>query len=203
MVVNARRAAHTADTRRALVSSARRLFARRGYAATTLEDVCRRAGVTKGALYHHFRDKEDLFVAVLDQVEFDFVEAGTAAVDDGATVWEALRAAGAGFLDVCARSDTRRIVIEAPAVLGWERCREVENSHAIALLRSALDHAARDSGLASDDPQVLAQLLAAVFNEAGMIVAAATDPNTAHEAVRRELALILRGLEATSNGGYE
>lgn len=77
---NSRRAAHAADTRRALITAARRLFSRRGYAGTSLDEVCERARVTKGALYHHFQNKEDLFIAVLEEVEADFVRAGTAAV---------------------------------------------------------------------------------------------------------------------------
>src|SRR5438552_18033625 len=118
MGVKSRRADHAADTRRGLVTAARRLFAKRGYAATSLDDVCDRARVTKGALYHHFRNKEDLFIAVLEQVEAAFVDAGAAAVGPNADVWDALRAAGEGFLEVCARADTRRVVMEAPAVLG-------------------------------------------------------------------------------------
>src|SRR5260221_7974126 len=130
MEVKPRRAEHAADTRRALVVAARRLMAKHGYAATNLDDVCDRARVTKGALYHHFRNKEDLFVAVLEEVETDFVDAGAAAVDADLDVWDALRASGAAFLEVCTRADTRRIVVEAPAILGWERCRDVEHGQA-------------------------------------------------------------------------
>src|SRR5260221_9119340 len=119
MEVKPRRAEHAADTRRALVVAARRLMAKHGYAATNLDDVCARAGVTRGALYHHFRNKEDLFVAVLESVEADFVDAGAAAVTPNVDVWDALRAAGNAFLEVCARADTRQIIVEAPAVLGW------------------------------------------------------------------------------------
>ena len=82
MVVKSRRADHAADTRRALVTSARRLFGQRGYTATSLDDICDRAGVTKGALYHHFRNKEDLFVEALEQVEEDLVRAGAADAND-------------------------------------------------------------------------------------------------------------------------
>src|SRR2546428_4110490 len=109
-----RRAEHAADTRHALVLAARRTFARLGYASTSLDDVCDRARVTKGALYHHFRNKEDLFAAVLDEVEADFVAAGSAAVAPGTDFVTSLQVAGHGFLEVCTRTDTRRIVIEAP-----------------------------------------------------------------------------------------
>lgn len=194
MEVKSRRAEHAADTRRALVTAARRLISKRGYAATSLDDVCERARVTKGALYHHFRNKEDLFVAVLEEVESDFVEAGAAAVAPNVDVWDALRAAGDAFLEVCARADTRRIIVEAPAVLGWERCRDVEHGQALGLLHSALERAVADGLLTTSSPAVLAQLLTALFNEAGMIVANAADTATARADAGRELDRILTGL---------
>jgi hypothetical protein len=100
------------------------------------------------------------------------------------------------LLDVCGRRDIRRIVVEAPAVLGWERCREVEDASAVGLLRACLEQALERGELDSDSPDVLAQLLAAVFNEAGMVVAAADDPDAARCVVSRELDRILRGLQA-------
>src|SRR6267378_255388 len=98
MVVKSRRQLHTADTRQALVSAARRLWSRHGYAATSLDDVCARAGVTKGALYHHFQNKEDLLRAVYADVEDDLVRAGAARGLAAGGLWDQLRAAGQGFL---------------------------------------------------------------------------------------------------------
>ena len=200
MVVNSRRSAHAADTKRALVSAARRLFSRHGYAATSLDEVCERARVTKGALYHHFRNKENLFSAVLEDVEDDFVRAAIAAVEPGADVWESLRSAGTGFLEMCTRGDVRRIVMEAPAVLGWERARQLEMANALGLLRTSLEQAVVDGILTSDAPDVLAQLLGAIFNEAGMMVAAADDPDVSRARVGRELDRMLAGLRASSRG---
>jgi AcrR family transcriptional regulator len=196
MVVKSLQHAHTADTRRTLVDAARRLFARGGYAGTSLDQVCKQAGVTKGALYHHFRNKEDLFAAVLAVVEEDFVAAGAAAVAPGADIWEALRAAARGFLEVCAGRDTSRIVTEAPAVLGWARCRELEHAHAMGLLRSGLDRAVTDGELTSGSPELLAQLLAAVFNEAGMIVATSSEPDIVRYRAVEELDRLIIGLQS-------
>jgi AcrR family transcriptional regulator len=194
MVVNSRRATHAADTRRALVTSARRLFGQRGYTATSLDDICDRAGVTKGALYHHFRNKEDLFVEALEQVEEDLVRAGAANVQPTLDLWDGLRAASRGFLDACSRPGNRRIITEAPAVLGWQRCREVEDRHGVALLRSAFEHAAAHGTIASRNPGVLAQLLVALFNEAGTIVASAPDPEPTRVVVSEELDALICGL---------
>jgi AcrR family transcriptional regulator len=160
----------------------------------TLDEVCDRARVTKGALYHHFRNKEDLFAAVLQQVEAGFVEVGAAAVRPGADLWQALPAAGAALLDACARRDVRRIVVEGPAVLGWERCREIENDHAVGLLQAALERAVEDGSLKSRSPEVLAQLLGALFNEAGMIVAGSEDPDETRAIVRAELDRVISGM---------
>src|SRR5438034_2844984 len=113
--VKSRRSQHAEDTRTALLKAARRLFGQRGYAAVSLDEVCGRARVTKGALYHHFQNKQDLFLAVYEQLEEDFVEAGTKAVAEGADdFWAVLGAAGRGFLDVCARPGARQIILDAP-----------------------------------------------------------------------------------------
>jgi AcrR family transcriptional regulator len=192
--VKSRRSQHSEDTRVALIKSARRLFSELGYGAVTLDEVCDRARVTKGALYHHFRNKEDLFAAVLQQVEAGFVEVGAAAVRPGADLWQALPAAGAALLDACARRDVRRIVVEGPAVLGWERCREIENDHAVGLLQAALERAVEDGSLKSRSPEVLAQLLGALFNEAGMIVAGSEDPDETRAIVRAELDRVISGM---------
>jgi len=196
--VKSRRSQHSEDTRAALIKSARRLFSERGYAAVSLDEVCDRARVTKGALYHHFRNKADLFAAVLQQVEAGFVEAGAAAVRPGADLWQALPAAGVALLDACARPDVRRIVVEGPAVLGWERCREIENDHAVGLLQAALERAVEDGSLESGSPAVLAQLLGALFNEAGMIVAGSDDPHAARPTVSAELDRVISSLRLHS-----
>jgi AcrR family transcriptional regulator len=164
---------------------------------TSLDDICDRAGVTKGALYHHFRNKEDLFVEALEQVEEDLVRSGAANVQPALDLWDALRAASRGFLDACSRPGNRRIITEAPAVLGWQRCREVEDRHGVALLRSAFEHAAADGTIASRNPRLLAQLLVALFNEAGTIVASASDPETTRAAVSEELDALIHGLSLT------
>jgi AcrR family transcriptional regulator len=212
MAVKSRRAKHSADTRQALVAAARRLWGQRGSGATSLDEVCARAGVTKGALYHHFRNKEDLFLAVYAQVEDDLVRAGAARADQVSDRWDQLRTAGEGFLEVCARPDTRRVILEAPAVLGWEQARAVERDHALGLLETAVREAATAGLVDSTSPHVLAQLLSAVFHEAGMIVAGAGTDEDLHERVKKELGIVLSRLRAapqlleaeeTSGGGAE
>ena len=115
-----------------------------------------------------------------------------AQVDDD--FWTQLSAAGRAFLDVCSRSDTRQIVLEAPAVLGWAKARAAEERSALGQLQAGLE-AAVDAGVVeSAAPAVMAQLIFALFHEAGMTVAAAADPERARAEVSAELDRVLSGL---------
>jgi AcrR family transcriptional regulator len=192
--VKSRRSQHTADSRMALIKAARRLFGERGYAAVSLDEVCRRARLTKGALYHHFENKEDLFLAVYDQVEADLVSAGAEATDGAADLWAQLSGAGRALLDICVRPDARRIILEAPAVLGWAKARAAEEKYALGQLQAGLEAAVSAGVLESDSPGLLAQLLFALFHEAGMSVAAAENPARAKAEVGLELDRVLNGL---------
>jgi AcrR family transcriptional regulator len=177
-----------------LVKAARGLFGRRGYAAVSLDEVCRRARVTKGALYHHFENKQDLFLAVYEQVEDDLVREGARSVAGDHDFWTQLSGAGRAFLEVCSRPDTRQIILDAPSVLGWAKARAAEERSALGQLQAGLE-AATDAGMVdSAAPAVLAQLLFALFHEAGMTVAAAGDPDRARAEVSAELDRVLLGL---------
>src|SRR3954471_14741172 len=109
-------------TRAALLGAARALFAERGSARGATEEVVRRAGVTRGALYHHFRDKRDLFRAVYEQTEQEIVEAIGARMPAGGTDPMGLLAEGGrAFLDACSDPVMMRTGLrDAPGVLGWE-----------------------------------------------------------------------------------
>jgi AcrR family transcriptional regulator len=194
--VKSRRSQHTADTRGALLNAARRLFGSRGYGGVSLDEVCARARVTKGALYHHFENKQDLFLGVYEQVEDDLLRAGENAVADAddADFWSQLSAAGRGFLDVCARPDTRQIILDAPAVLGWAKARAAEERSALGQLRAGIEAAVEAGVVESSAPSVLAHLLFALFHEAGLTVAASSDAEAARADVSTELDRILLGL---------
>src|SRR5687767_6457834 len=117
-------------TRAALTSAARRLFADRGYAGVGTEEIVRAAGVTRGALYHHFSGKPDLLEAVYEQIEREITQKIATGALAGADPLEALHAGSEMFLDVCLEPEVQRIVLlDAPAVLGWERWREIAADH--------------------------------------------------------------------------
>ena len=184
-------AERSAATRAAVVAAARALFAERGYAAVGTEEIVRRAGVTRGALYHHFAGKRELLEAVYEQIEGEITEAIAAGALSGPDPIEALRGGAGAFLDHCLEPEVQRIVLlDAPAVLGWERWREIGAKYGLGLVEAALA-AAMESGAIQRQPvRPLAHVLMGALDEAAMVVARADDPRAA----RAEMEAVLGGL---------
>ena len=191
---------HAADTRQALVSAARRLFAAQGYAATGTEQVVGAAGLTRGALYHHFRDKTDLFRAVMEQVAREVAEQVTARVlnDPGAGepgAWAQLRAGFRCYLDVCADSDFQRIVlVDGPAALGRDAWEVLVDQHGYDLLTAWLGRAVKEGSIPALPLPALARLLAAVIAEASLYIARSGDPGRARAEIGETVDRVLDGL---------
>lgn len=188
-------------TRAALLSAGRSLFAQRGYAAVATEEIVRRARVTRGALYHHFRDKEDLFRAVVEDVERELTERITAeSLAAGATEpWAALRAGARAFLDASAEPEVQRIItLDAPAVLGWEAWREIGQRYGLGLVEGVLEAAMEAGALARQPARPLAHVLIGALDEAAMYVARADDVERAREEMAATIDRLLEGLRAGS-----
>jgi len=184
-------------TRAALVAAARALFTERGYAAVGTEEVVRRAGVTRGALYHHFRDKRDLFRAVFEQTEAEIMQTIIARVEGLTDPMEELAVGVRAFLDACGDPTLMRIGLrDAPGVLGWEEWREIGNRHGLGLVTGALGWAMDEGQIARTDVRTLAHLLLAALAEASLLIASADDPRAAREEVERTLMSLLEGLRA-------
>src|SRR5919197_3190604 len=127
MIVKSRRDTHAEATRHALISAGRQLFGRLGYAEVSVETIARRARVTTGALYHHFRDKKHLFRAAFDQVNAELMKQVAVDSAQGSDPWEQLIAGCDAWLDACRDRSIRQIVlIDAPSVLGWEEWRKLD-----------------------------------------------------------------------------
>ncbi len=121
------RAAHVRDTRQALLTAARQLFAADGFQATRTEEIVQRAGLTRGALYHHFRDKEDLFRAVYDEVSGEVSHSlWRRSEDRHRSAWDLFRANSEVYLDAASANPAYRqiVLIDGPAVLGWNSLSE-------------------------------------------------------------------------------
>lgn len=194
-----RQASRSATTRAKLIRAARKLFARDGYAAVGTEEIVRRAGVTRGALYHQFADKQDLFLAVYEQVEQQLTERVAATLGEVSSPFAALRAGIRVFLDACRTPEVQRIVlIDGPAVLGWEVWREVAERNGLGLIEAVVG-AAIDAGEIDQLPRpALAHLLMGALDEAALLVV--RDPESS-EAVAATLERLLDGLRVGQLGG--
>src|SRR5262245_34368391 len=129
-----RREAEARATREALIEAALALFTERGYAGVGTEEIVARAKVTRGALYHHFEDKRDLFRAVFERVEGDLMERIGATMEGAQDPWDLMVRGMRAFLDACEEPAVKQIaLLDAPAVLGWEEWREIDNRHGLGL----------------------------------------------------------------------
>jgi AcrR family transcriptional regulator len=190
-----RRVEQGAATRATLIAVARRLFTEKGYAATSTEEIVQTAAVTRGALYYHFTDKEDLFKAVFETLEAEFLERVLAASAKAATPLERLKVGLDAFLELCLDPEIQQIVLqEGPAALGWETWHEIDARYAFGAVKVALE-AAMDSGeLDRQDPEALAHTIVGALMQAGMVVARAPDPRQAQRAMGDALQRVVDGL---------
>ena len=180
-------------TRAALVAAARRLFAERGYSEVGTEEIVREAGVTRGALYHHFDGKRDLMRAVYEQLEAELsAEFGTR-ITPGADPITVLREGAETFLDQCLEPEVQQIaLLDAPAVLGWERWREVGARYGLGLISALLEAGIAAGEIRRQPVEPLAHALLGALDEIAMLVARADD----QRAVRRDAAVTLDSLLA-------
>jgi AcrR family transcriptional regulator len=196
MPVKSRNTERSEATRAALVRTAAGLFGERGYQATATEDLVARAGVTRGALYHHFKDKRDLFRAVFVATEERLMtRIAEQAHDDDP--WRVLVGGARAFLDASMDPGVQRIVlIDAPSVLGWAEWRELEARYGLGLLRAAVE-AAMEAGEIREQPlDPLAHLLLAALNEAALFIVQAADRDHARAEVGTTVDNLLDSLRA-------
>lgn len=169
----------TEATRAALMAAARRLFTERGYDAVTTEEIVRAAGVTRGALYHHFGGKAELLEAVYERLEAESTERVARVVlgSELESPLEAMKAGIEAFLDACAEPELQRIALhDAPAVLGWDRWREIAAANGLGLIEASLSAAIEAGEIKPLPARPLAHLLLGALDEAAMLVARSEDP---------------------------
>ncbi len=200
MNVKGRRAEQSEATRSALVAAARALFAERGFSAVPAEEVVARAGVTRGALYHHFADKKDLFRAVVEQLEQEVSERIAVAALAEAGPWEQQQAALEAFLDTCLEPEVQRVILtDAPSVLGLQAWREIEATYGLALVRAGLQ-LVMEAGMIEQQPlDPLAHLMLGALAEAGLVIARAEDPVVARAEVGESVRRLLNGLRVEAS----
>lgn len=184
-------------TRAALIDAARHLFAERGYADVGTEEIVREAGVTRGALYHHFDGKRELLRAVYVQIESEIAQELAERAVAGASVLETLRLGAERFLDRCLEPEVQRIaLLDAPAVLGWEQWREIGARYGLGLIAGLLEAGIEEGEIRRQPVDPLAHALLGALDEVAMLVARADDPAAARDEAGETLAGLVEALRA-------
>jgi AcrR family transcriptional regulator len=191
-------AERSSSTQAALIATARRLFADRGYAGVGTEQIVQEAGVTRGALYHHFDGKAGLFQAVFEQIEEELAGRFATEALSESDPWEAMVAGLELFLDVCREPEVRQIaLLDAPSVLGWTAWREIESRYSLGLIQLGLQNLI-EAGITEPQPiDPLAHAILGMLTEAGLYVAGADDADAARDEMGQVLRGMLEGLRAS------
>ena len=185
----------SSNTRAALVAAARELFATRGYQAVPTDEIVRTAGVTRGALYHHYTDKQELFRAVVEDLEREITAEVAGVLESAPDPLTGMMTALDVFLTACLRPEVRQISLtDAPAVLGWTTWREIEAEHGLGVLTDVLTKAIEDGVITPQPVRALAQLVLAAVMEAAHMVAEAADPAAARAEAQQVLGTWLAAL---------
>jgi AcrR family transcriptional regulator len=179
------------STRERIIATARRLFATLGYEGTSTEAVLAESEVSRGALYHHFDNKEALFAAVLEAVEVDLAAASARAAAGATDPIAALRAGFAKFLDKAAEPEVRQIVLIDSRVVGWQKWRAIEEHYGLGDIKRGLNLLVQSGRLRPDKVDILAHILLAAAMEVAFWIARAENPTEAAEKGKREFAEVL------------
>lgn len=196
-------AERTTATRGALIEAGRRLFTERSYTEVSAEEIVAAAGVTRGALYHHFADKKGLFAAVFEMVEQETIGRIGASAPTGTAI-ERIRAGTRTWLEICREPDVHRIaLIEAPAVLGWEGWRAIGDRYSLALVEHLLTSAIAAGEIPPQPVPPLAHVLLGMVREGALFLATAADPVQAQRDVGRVVDQLLLGLAQPQGAAAE
>jgi len=186
-------------TRKALTAAARLLFTERGYAATSTTEIVERAAVTRGALYHHFAAKEELFRAVFEQLEGEVTKHVAEEALTSTDPLEQLRRGTRAYLDACIDPAVQRVVLlDGPSVLGWKTWQEIEQHYGYGLVVAGVEAAIGAGLIAAQPVEPLAHVLFGALTEAGMVVARADEPRTARADMEAAMDRLLDGLRASN-----
>jgi AcrR family transcriptional regulator len=183
-------------TRAALIAAARELFGERGYGDVGTEEIVARAGVTRGALYHQFDDKRDLFRAVVVSLEEQVIaRVALEATTGAATAGDVLRKVVGAWLDVCEDPIVNRVLLlDAPGVLGWEEWRAIGEQFGLGTAMALLGQAMDEGSIARQPVRPLAHVVIGALDEAALYVARAEDRATARTEMDAVLARLIDGL---------
>jgi len=179
-------------TRERLVAAARQLFGERDYEATSIEAVLETSGVTRGALYHHFQSKAELFDAVLAEVLIEIADRTAAAARGSKDPLERLRAGSHAWLQMALDPAVQRIALVDPTTaVGWARWRELDEQHSLGGLRGSMLRLAKEGRIPPGEAELLAHMLLAALNEAALFLTYADDQRAAADTARAAIDTLL------------
>jgi AcrR family transcriptional regulator len=191
------KAAQAQETRRKLEQVGRKLFAERGFAEVSAEEIVAKADVTRGALYHHYDGKEGLFEAVVDKLMQEVHAKLEKSASGAADPVQAIERGIGAFLKVCTEPGTQRILlVDAPAVLGWPKWREMDAKYGFGLLKRGMAAAMEAGLMRPQNADVLTHILLGALTETAMAVARSDDPAKARAQAERALVAMLAGWQA-------
>ncbi len=191
----------SAATKAALLSAARRLWTERGYAGASTPEIAEAAGVTRGAMYHQYATKTELFVAVIEALEAEVIERLTADVIAAApgTPAATLHVTADAWLRIAVEPEIRQLMLlDAPSVLGWAGFREISQRYGLGMTEQLLGAAIEAGELRPQPTRPLAAIVLAALDEAAMIIANAAEPTREREEVHDVIHDLIDGLLAAA-----
>ena len=180
-------------TRRDLIDAGRALFVEKGFFNTSIGELVSTSGVgTRGAFYHHFKDKAELFRAVFEEVERDLTLRSLASPPRGADSWERLSAGLHGFLESALEPEVQRVMLlDGPVVLGWQTLRAIQEDNSIALINEMVREAIAEGAIEDQPVGELTHMVVAALEEGALLVAHAAQPSRARKRAAKVLDRLL------------
>ncbi|HEY7051734.1 MAG TPA: TetR/AcrR family transcriptional regulator [Mycobacterium sp.] len=195
-VKTGRRAMYAELTRTAVLDAAKALFVTKGFAATSIDDIARSSESSKGAVYHHFSDKQQIFTEVFRASQQSVMQAAFAVLSPSGTAWERAQAVTRAFLHAyVADADARALLRQVMGALGWDRVREIDEELALPFIRGLLEEAIRDGEVADVPIEATADLLFSLYCNAVLFIAAAENPDVAAGEVATVVFKMLEGMK--------
>ncbi len=185
-------------TQERLVSAARRLFEAQSYAETSIDEIARAAGVTRGAIYHHFGGKQQLFKAVIEDIQdelADHVDRNAEKHDDP---WDAFVAGWISFLEEAPTAGIGRVLmLEGPAVIGYRDWQAIDDAHFHETVTYAIESLMSLGALSVQRVEPVVRVLLAISNTLGTLIAGSDEPEATRRAVAPVWTQLLSGLRTT------
>ncbi|MFC9872969.1 TetR/AcrR family transcriptional regulator [Nocardia salmonicida] len=194
-----RRDISAALTRTAVLDAARTLFISKGFETTSIDEIARASQSSNGAVYHHFRDKQEIFAELFRASQAVIMQTAVAAMPSDATAWQRVEQATRAFLrSYVDDDDARTLLRQAIGVLGWDRVRELDEEMSLPLIRATLTEAMRTGEAKAVPVAAAADILFSVYCNAVLVIAAGQDPGRTADDVETVIVALLSGLRADS-----